>query len=150
MVRGGTSRVTTEPAATRASSPTSRPGRITAPAPTRPPRRTVTPWKCLKRSSVRPTKLSFEVTTPELAEGLRALGFVDAGYLRNNGENTLAKPSSDHLASVGLGLRYTKGAFAASADYGRIVLGSKVPLAVNAAAPKRGDDKLYVNLSVRF
>lgn len=93
---------------------------------------------------------SFEVTTPELAEGLRALGFVDAGYLRNNGENTLSKPSSDHLASVGLGLRYTKGAFAASADYGRIVLGSKVPLNVNAAAPKRGDDKLYINLSVRF
>lgn len=93
---------------------------------------------------------SFEITTPELAEGLRALGFVDAGYLRNNGENTPAKPSSDHLASVGLGLRYTKGLFAASADYGRIVLGSKVPLAVNAAAPKRGDDKLYINLFVRF
>jgi hypothetical protein len=51
---------------------------------------------------------------------------------------------------VGLGLRYTKGAFAASADYGRIILGSKVPLNVNAAAPKRGDDKLYINLSVRF
>jgi hemolysin activation/secretion protein len=93
---------------------------------------------------------SFEITTPELVEGLRALGFVDAGYLRNNGEDTPAKPSSDRLASVGLGLRYTKGHFSASADYGRIILGSKVPLGVNAAAPKRGDDKLYINLSVHF
>jgi hemolysin activation/secretion protein len=92
---------------------------------------------------------SVEVTTPELFDGFRGLAFVDAGWLGNNSPNA-ARPSSDSIASVGLGLRYAKGNFAATADYGRIVAGSKVPLVVNAAAPKRGDDRFYVNLSIRF
>jgi len=63
-LRAGTSRVTTDPAATSASSPIVLPGRMTVPAPTRPPFLTVTPLKCFFRSSVRPTKLSFDVITP--------------------------------------------------------------------------------------
>jgi hemolysin activation/secretion protein len=91
-----------------------------------------------------------EVTTPELAPGLRALGFFDAGWLGNNNPNGTTKPSSDHLASVGLGLRYVNGPFSASADYGRLVQGSRVSRAVSSAAPRSGDDRFYINLAVRF
>jgi len=93
---------------------------------------------------------TLEITTPELVTGLRALGFVDAGYLTNNDPNSLLKPGSDRLASLGLGLRYTQGSVALTADYGYIVLGSRVPLSVNSSAPKKGDDRFYINLSVRF
>jgi hemolysin activation/secretion protein len=94
---------------------------------------------------------TLEATTPELAPGLRLLGFVDAGWLGNHkAAAAQGKLSSDSLASAGLGLRYGWRFLALSAEYGRIVSGSKVPLAVNPAAPKRGDDRFYVNLSVRF
>jgi hemolysin activation/secretion protein len=93
---------------------------------------------------------SLELTTPELATGLRLLGFLDAGWLANNSPDGASRPSSDRLASVGLGLRFAKQPFAVSLDYGRLVTGSRVPLALNSAAPKRGDDRLYVNLSLRF
>jgi hemolysin activation/secretion protein len=93
---------------------------------------------------------TLEVTTPELAEGLRALGFVDAGYVWNNDPDGLNKPPSDRLASVGLGLRYARGPFAASLDYGRLVLGSRIPLTVNSAAPQTGEDRWYMNVGVRF
>lgn len=93
---------------------------------------------------------SFEVTSPEIFQGLRALGFFDAGYIRNNGNNTPAKPANDTLASVGVGLRFNRGPWIGTADYGRLVNGSKVPRAVNSNAPKDGEDKLYVTLSLRF
>jgi hemolysin activation/secretion protein len=93
---------------------------------------------------------SVEVMTPELGTGLRLLGFVDAGWLGNNSPNGTNKPSSDNLASVGVGLRYVREPFSASLDYGRLVNSSKVPLALNSASPQRGDDRVYVNLSVRF
>jgi hemolysin activation/secretion protein len=93
---------------------------------------------------------SFELTTPELVTGLRALGFVDAGILHNNKANGVNRPSSDRLASVGVGLRYVRGVFSASLDYGRLVTGSRVPLSVNSASPQRGDDRWYVNVAVRF
>lgn len=93
---------------------------------------------------------NLEITTPELFSGLRLMGFIDAGWLqsRPNGGSRL---SSDHLTGVGLGLRYYHpvGVYF-TADYGRIVTGSKLPLTLNSGAPKRGDDKLHVNLSVRF
>ncbi|HVZ42433.1 MAG TPA: ShlB/FhaC/HecB family hemolysin secretion/activation protein [Ramlibacter sp.] len=94
--------------------------------------------------------VTFEVTTPEFTEGLRALGFVDAGWISNNRSDGVQRLSSDHLASAGVGLRYAKGQFAATADYGRIIEGSRMPLTTNSAAPKRGDDRFYVNLSVKF
>jgi hemolysin activation/secretion protein len=91
-----------------------------------------------------------EVGTPELKPGLRLLGFLDAGWLGNNSPNGTHKPGTDRLASVGLGLRYAREPFAVSLDYGRLVVGSRVPLAFNAAAPQKGDDRVYLNLSVRF
>ncbi len=93
---------------------------------------------------------SLEVTTPELTSGLRLLGFVDAGWLGNNRPNGANKPSSDRLASVGVGLRYAKEPFALSLDYGRVVTGSRVPVTLNASSPQSGDDRLYINLSLRF
>ena len=93
---------------------------------------------------------SFELTSPEVTTGLRFLGFVDAGWLGNNRPNGFNKPSSDSLASVGLGLRYGNGPFSLTADYGRLVKGSKVALAINPSSPQRGDDKFYINLSLRF
>jgi len=93
---------------------------------------------------------SVEITTPEVATGLRFLGFVDAGWLSNRNPNGTTKPSSDRLASMGLGLRYASTSFAVSADYGRIITGSVVPLAVNSSSPQKGDDKIHLNLSIRF
>jgi hemolysin activation/secretion protein len=101
-------------------------------------------------SADRGISASLELTSPEMLPGLRALGFVDAGYVRNNDPDGFNKPSSDRLASVGLGLRYTRGPFVGAVDYGRIVVGSRVPLTVNTASPQKGDDRLYVSLSLRF
>ena len=91
-----------------------------------------------------------EVTTPEVAPGLRLLAFADAGWLGNNDPNGTTKPGSDRLGSVGLGLRYGNGPFTLAVDYGRLVQGSRVPLEFNSAAPQKGDDRIYINLSARF
>jgi hemolysin activation/secretion protein len=91
-----------------------------------------------------------EVSTPELTPGVRLLGFVDAGVLRNHNADGLGRPASDGIASVGVGLRFERGPFSAAADYGYIVDGSKVPLAFNASAPKRGDDRFYITLTVKY
>jgi hemolysin activation/secretion protein len=91
-----------------------------------------------------------EVQTPELAQGLRLLGFVDAGWLSNHKANGANKLSSDRLASAGLGLRYAKDYVAVALDYGHLFLGSRVDPAFNSAAPKRGDDRFYVNVQLRF
>jgi hemolysin activation/secretion protein len=93
---------------------------------------------------------SLELSTPELAPGLRLLGFVDGGYLWNNKPNGSSKPASDRLASVGVGLRWFHGNASITADYGRLLVGSRVPLALNSAAPQDGDDRFYVSLGLRF
>ena len=93
---------------------------------------------------------SVEVTTPELATGLRLVTFVDMGSLSNVNSVSLAKPSSDQIQSVGLGLRYVLPAFSISADYGRVIQASSVPLSLNSSAPQRDNEKIHVNLSARF
>lgn len=93
---------------------------------------------------------SLEVTSPELLDGLRTLGFLDAGYISNNNSNAGLRPSSDRLSSVGLGLRYNVGKFALSADYARLITGSTVPLTINSNSPQKGEDKIHLNLSIRF
>lgn len=93
---------------------------------------------------------AFELATPELLPALRLLGFVDAGYLWNNDPATALKPSSDRLASMGLGLRYAREPFALTADYGRLVVGSRVAPTANPSTPRKGDDRFYINLSLRF
>ncbi|MES3003303.1 MAG: ShlB/FhaC/HecB family hemolysin secretion/activation protein [Pseudomonadota bacterium] len=92
-----------------------------------------------------------ELTTPEIARGLRLLGFVDAGWVGNNtGAGLGTKIASDRIASAGAGLRYANDPFAVTVDYGRLLNSSRLPLTTNSAAPQRGDDRFYVNLSVRF
>ncbi len=93
---------------------------------------------------------SLELTTPELAPGLRGAGFVDGGYVRNNRPNDFNKPASDGLSSLGLGLRWNSGNYTASLDYAKLLDGSKVSRTFNSAAPRRGDERVYVNLAVRF
>jgi hemolysin activation/secretion protein len=93
---------------------------------------------------------TLELSTPELTSGLRLLGFFDGGYLWNNKPNGTTKPSSDRIASLGLGMRFVKGNFTFAADYARLVVGSKVPLAFNSESPQQGQDRFYVNLGVRF
>ncbi len=93
---------------------------------------------------------SFEVSTPELQPGLRLVGFVDAGWLRNNNPNATNKPASDRLAGVGLGLRYNQGPVGLTAEWSRIVTGSVLANGMNNAIPRAGDNRLHVNLTARF
>lgn len=93
---------------------------------------------------------TLELMTPELAPGLRLLGFADMGTLRNHAANGLGRPRSDTLASVGVGLRFHRGAFNASADYGRLVNGSRIPTSVNSASPQEGDERFYISVGVQF
>lgn len=93
---------------------------------------------------------TLEVTTPEVLAGLRLLGFVDAGYVRNNKPDGLTNPGSDGLASVGVGLRYTRGVLTAAIDYGYLVRGSRVPLALDSGSPQTGDERLYVSVGLRY
>jgi hemolysin activation/secretion protein len=93
---------------------------------------------------------SLELTTPELAPGLRLIGFAEGGWVSNN--NTDLNPnkaSTDRLASVGLGLRYAAGALGLTAEWGRLVLGAATPPS-GAVVPRAGDDKLHVSLTARF
>lgn len=91
-----------------------------------------------------------EISTPELLQGLRLAGFLDGGWIGNNKPATGFKPSGDQLGSVGVGLRFFRGPLPATLDYGYIVTGSKVPLTFNSGAPKAGDDRVYVTVSLRF
>lgn len=93
---------------------------------------------------------ALEVSTPELISGLRLLGFVDAGWLSNTNPNGASKPGSDSLASTGLGLRYGTQWATVGVDYGHVVKGSVVPQTLNSIAPKKGDQKLHVNLTAKF
>jgi hemolysin activation/secretion protein len=94
---------------------------------------------------------SLEITSPEAAEGLRFVGFVDAGWLRNRAADGQRRVAHDSLASVGVGLRYVhQYGISISADYGRLLSTSKLPLTTNSSRPQKGDDKLHVSASVRF
>lgn len=94
---------------------------------------------------------SLELSTPELAAGLRLAGFLDTGVLAsNNTGNVTNKASSDGLSSVGLALRYGAGNVGLTAEWGRVVRGATAPLSAPTGLPKQGDEKLHVNLTARF
>jgi hemolysin activation/secretion protein len=96
--------------------------------------------------------LSLELSTPELYQGLRLLGFVDAGWLSSNHTqaSTAGKLASDQLASAGLGLRYSLGWLNLSADWGHVVTGANTPVNAGSTVPRAGDEKLHINLTARF
>lgn len=91
-----------------------------------------------------------EMRSPEWFQGLRLVGFVDAGWLSHRNTGGGITPSSDSVASLGVGLRYNKGPMALVLDYGRIVKSSAVPLSLNSASPQHGDHKVHLSLSARF
>lgn len=94
---------------------------------------------------------SLEITGPELRPGLRALGFLDAGWLRNhNPEANPNKPGNDHLISVGLGLRYGSGSYGFSVDWGRLLAGSVLPITSGSGLPQTGDQKIHLNFTASF
>ena len=94
---------------------------------------------------------SLELTTPELAPGLRTLGFLDVGWLRNNNADANPnKPESDRLMSVGLGLRYTSGNYGLTLDWGRLLVGSVLPVSNGSSLPQTGDQKFHLSLSASF
>ncbi len=94
---------------------------------------------------------SIEITSPEIIPGLRGVGFVDAGWLRNNNPDaSMNKPGDDRLLSVGLGLRYVTGAYAVTAEWGRLIAGSVLPITSGAGIPQAGDQKLHISLSASF
>ena len=96
--------------------------------------------------------VSWELTSPELKQGLRLLGFVDAGWLASNNTaaTTSGKAPSDQLTSAGVGLRYSLGWLNLSADWGQIVTGANPPISGSTQLPKAGDSKLHLNLTARF
>ena len=94
---------------------------------------------------------SLEITSPELIAGLRGTGFLDAGWLRNNNPDASTnKPGDDHLLSIGLGLRYVWGSYAVTADWGRLITGSVLPITSGTGIPQSGDQKLHISLTASF
>lgn len=93
---------------------------------------------------------SMELTSPEWANGIRPLMFVDAGWLHSRQVAGTLAPRSDSAVSGGFGVRYAAGSLALALDYGRILKGSQQPQALNPNAPRRGDYKLHLSLSTRF
>ena len=61
-----------------------------------------------------------------------------------------ALETSDQLVSAGLGLRYGGGPYSFSADWGRLIVGSSVPVTVGASIPQSGDEKVHLNFLARF
>lgn len=93
---------------------------------------------------------SVELLTPSWREAWQGVFFLDAGWIGNVNADGAQRIASDRLASAGLGLRYASGPLQAAAEYGRLLMGSRMPLALNPSAPQRGDDRLYVNVGVQF
>jgi hemolysin activation/secretion protein len=94
---------------------------------------------------------TLELRGPELWPGLNLLGFVDTGWLVNNHPNATTRLESDQVTSTGLGLRWVHPAgLSLNLDYGRVVKGSQLPLANAPSAPRAGDDRLHLGVSMRF
>ncbi len=91
---------------------------------------------------------SVELTTPA-REGWRLAGFIDAGVIRNEPAPE-GRPVHDRLASAGLGLRWNRPDFAMVLDWGRIIEGSRTSPAVLPSAPRRGDERLYLAITLAF
>lgn len=94
---------------------------------------------------------TLEGSSPPLWQGLRLLAFVDAGMVRSDLTGSPARPRKDRLTSVGVGLRFGHASGASlSADYGRVLSGSRADPGAYPLAPSEGDDKLHVNVSLAF
>lgn len=94
---------------------------------------------------------SLELTSPVLGSGLRAVTFLDGGWISNHDSvMNPGKPASDQLISIGMGLRHSTGIYELSADWGRVVAGSVLPITPGSGIPRSGDQKAHVNVVARF
>lgn len=94
---------------------------------------------------------TLELTAPTRWPGLRALAFIDAGWVRSDQPDSPLRRREDRLASMGLGLRYAHASGASlRADYARVVTGSRADHNLLPTSPIPGDDKLHVNVSLVF
>lgn len=93
---------------------------------------------------------TLEAVSPEWQPGLRWVGFVDGGWVRNHRLAGSPLPLQDSAISVGLGLRYGTGNVSVALDYGRVVKGSNTPLTLNTSSPQSGDHKLHFLLFARY
>lgn len=85
---------------------------------------------------------SAELTTPALAEGLRALAFVDAGRARLIASGGAAG-SSPHAASMGAGLRWQwQKQLSVSLDWARVFDAG--------GGLRRGDQRLHLSVALRI
>lgn len=86
--------------------------------------------------------ISAELTTPALAEGLRALAFVDAGRVRLRAAGGAAG-TSQRAASLGAGLRWQwQKQLSLSMDWAHVFDA--------AGGLRRGDERLHLSLALRF
>lgn len=93
---------------------------------------------------------SLQLNTPPVAPGLQLQGFLDSAQLRHHNPNA-SRLVSDRASTVGVGLRWAKepNVFV-SVDYGRVITGSRLPAASFPDAPKKGDDRMHVTVSLRY
>lgn len=85
---------------------------------------------------------SLELTSPELAQGLRALGFIDAGQARLRGTEANVDSRTGSW-SAGAGLRWTlERRLTVSLDYAHVMN--------RAVVTPKGEDALLFSLAVQF
>ena len=96
--------------------------------------------------------LTLEVSSHELAPGLRAHAFVDGGVLASNhtAASTALKMASDQLASAGVGLRYGSAHLQWALEWGQVVTAATQPPGGNASLPRLHDEKFHLSLTARF
>ncbi len=92
---------------------------------------------------------SLELSSPA-QQGLRLTVFLDAGAIANREPVGGTRPSGDALVSVGAGLRFQRPHASLVLDYGRIMRGSQLSTFVLPSAPQRGDDRLYLSMTLSF
>ena len=93
--------------------------------------------------------ISAEAISPPLRPGLNLVGFLDAAAVRNH-QPTPNKPASDHLAGLGVGLRFAHKNYSVNLSYARLLQGSMMPPVTGSGIPAKGDSKLHVSVSADF
>jgi hemolysin activation/secretion protein len=85
---------------------------------------------------------TLELTTPLLAEGLRAALFTDAGQVRNH-QAAAGTAVRESAASFGAGLRWQwRRNFSANLDWAQVLNG--------AGSTNKGDNRVHLALSLRY
>lgn len=85
---------------------------------------------------------TLELTTPLLADGLRAVLFTDAGQVRNH-QAAAGTQARESAAGIGAGLRWQwRRNFSATLDWAQVLNG--------AGTSNKGDNRVHLALSLRY